>query len=118
MIGAKTFGKMYRRITWGLVAPMQLADSMYGRWRILMTALRTTLEVPGASKMPFRYAPRDAVVQRSEIALHGRWLEGYAQRLAMQAMLIDIHQYQSAGEQAIDPPVSHGLSHGKSNPLS
>ena len=31
---------------------MQLADSMYGRWRMPITALRTTREVPGASRMP------------------------------------------------------------------
>ena len=40
-------------------APMQLADSMYGRWRMPRTALRTTREVPGASRMPRmqRHAP-------------------------------------------------------------
>ena len=31
---------------------MQLADSMYGRWRMPSTALRTTRDVPGASKIP------------------------------------------------------------------
>ena len=52
--------------------------------------------------MPFGDAPRDAVVERAEVGLHRRGLEGDAERLAMQAMLVEVHQHQPAREDLVE----------------
>src|SRR5262245_24000861 len=52
--------------------------------------------------MPFRNAPRDRRVQRAKVGLHRRRLESNAKRLAVQPMLLKIHQHQPTGEQAIE----------------
>jgi hypothetical protein len=52
--------------------------------------------------MPFRDLPRDPMVQRAEIGLHRRRLESNAQRLPMQAMIVEIHQHQPTREQAVE----------------
>jgi hypothetical protein len=56
----------------------------------------------GAGQVPRRGLLRDPVVQGAEVGPHRRWLEGDAQRFAMQAMFVEIHQHQPAREKAVE----------------
>ena len=51
-----------------------------------------------AGQMPIRDPLRNPVVELAEIGLHRRRLKGNTQRLAMQAVFIEIHQHQPMRE--------------------
>ena len=77
--------------------------------------------LPVACQMPFGDAAGDAVVERAEVGLHRGGLEGDAERLAVQAMLVEVHQHQPARENLVEDQFPsrrrrRNSSHGRTEP--